>query len=179
MALSKNKRFEVFKRDAFTCQYCGRKPPEVVLEVDHIYPRSQGGTDDDLNLITACFECNNGKRAKLLAEVSPRPDADIKYLEVQQEIAELKRYQDVVAIRASAFADVIETLESIWWSSAPGIDWRPSDKLLRQFLNKYSPEIVEEALRDVAPKVETGYVAKARFDRYIWAVMRNMVEPDG
>lgn len=27
-------RFEVFKRDMFTCQYCGRKAPDVILEVD-------------------------------------------------------------------------------------------------------------------------------------------------
>ena len=34
--LSKKIRFEVFKRDKFTCQYCGRMSPDVILEVDHI-----------------------------------------------------------------------------------------------------------------------------------------------
>lgn len=37
-SLSKKTRFEVFKRDSFTCQYCGRSAPEVVLQVDHIKP---------------------------------------------------------------------------------------------------------------------------------------------
>lgn len=55
------KRFEVLKRDNFTCQYCGRKPPEVSLCVDHITPVSLGGSDDDGNLITACERCNSGK----------------------------------------------------------------------------------------------------------------------
>ena len=59
--ISKKLRFEVYKRDSFTCQYCGRKAPDVILNVDHIVPVSKGGTNDILNLITSCFECNNGK----------------------------------------------------------------------------------------------------------------------
>jgi len=37
-AISKKLRFEVYKRDKFTCQYCGRKAPDVILEIDHINP---------------------------------------------------------------------------------------------------------------------------------------------
>ena len=36
-------RFEVFKRDSFTCQYCGVKAPDAVLQVDHIKPVAAGG----------------------------------------------------------------------------------------------------------------------------------------
>lgn len=61
-ALSKKIRFEVLKRDKFTCVYCGRKAPDVVLEVDHIKPVSQGGDDDITNLTTSCFDCNRGKK---------------------------------------------------------------------------------------------------------------------
>lgn len=53
-------RFQVFKRDKFTCQYCGRSGVE--LEVDHITPVASGGTNDIDNLITACKDCNRGKR---------------------------------------------------------------------------------------------------------------------
>lgn len=42
-AITKTVRFEVFKRDSFTCQYCGRKAPEAVLNVDHIKPVASGG----------------------------------------------------------------------------------------------------------------------------------------
>lgn len=56
-------RFEVFKRDNFTCQYCGRSPPEVKLEPDHIKPLVDGGTDELSNLVTSCFDCNRGKGA--------------------------------------------------------------------------------------------------------------------
>ncbi|MCO6345070.1 HNH endonuclease [Staphylococcus epidermidis] len=68
--LSNKIRFEVFKRDNFTCQYCGKSAPEVVLNVDHIEPISEGGTNDLFNLITSCFECNNGKRDKKLDDKS-------------------------------------------------------------------------------------------------------------
>ena len=37
-AISKKLRFEVFKRDSFTCQYCGKSAPDVILHVDHILP---------------------------------------------------------------------------------------------------------------------------------------------
>lgn len=174
MALSKSKRFEIFKRDGFTCQYCGARPPDVVLEVDHIQPRSKGGDDDELNLLTSCVGCNQGKRAKLLAEVQPRPDADAKTLEVQQEIAELRHYQEVVAIRNGLLEETVELLEQAWWESAPGLDWRPSDSLLRQFLGRYAAPIIEEALRIVGPKVVTGFVQKEWFDRYFWGVLRNL-----
>lgn len=66
MSISKTLRFRIFQRDSFTCQYCGRKAPDVDLEVDHIHPRSKGGPDDPLNLRTACHDCNRGKRDAIL-----------------------------------------------------------------------------------------------------------------
>lgn len=66
--ISKKLRFEVFKRDGFTCQYCGRMAPDVVLQVDHINPVKNGGDNNILNLITSCADCNNGKGAKLLTD---------------------------------------------------------------------------------------------------------------
>ena len=64
---SKQERFQIFERDNFTCQYCGRKPPEVQLEVDHIVPLAKDGTNDEINLITACRDCNRGKGIEKLA----------------------------------------------------------------------------------------------------------------
>lgn len=68
--LSKKIRFEVFKRDNFKCQYCGRSAPDVVLHVDHIKPVAEGGTGDISNLVTACIDCNLGKGANLLDDKS-------------------------------------------------------------------------------------------------------------
>lgn len=69
-SLPKSLRFEVFKRDSFKCQYCGRSAPDVILEVDHIVPVSAGGSNEPINLITSCRDCNRGKRDKLLSDTS-------------------------------------------------------------------------------------------------------------
>ena len=66
VALSNKIRFEVFRRDSFKCQYCGKGAPDIVLNVDHINPVSKGGTNEIFNLITSCFECNQGKMARKL-----------------------------------------------------------------------------------------------------------------
>lgn len=68
--IKKSVRFEVFKRDSFTCQYCGRQAPEAILHVDHIDPVSKGGSNDILNLVTACDACNLGKGARELSDDS-------------------------------------------------------------------------------------------------------------
>lgn len=70
LALTKRVRFEVFKRDSFTCQYCGAKAPEVVLCVDHIEPVAKGGSNEILNLVTSCEGCNSGKGAVRLSDES-------------------------------------------------------------------------------------------------------------
>ena len=54
-------RFAVFRRDSYSCQYCGRRAPEFPLHVDHIIPWSRGGRTELANLRTACNECNLGK----------------------------------------------------------------------------------------------------------------------
>ena len=66
-AISPKKRFQALRRDRFRCVYCGSSPPSVRLEVDHLSPVAEGGTNDLFNLVTACSICNNGKRASLLS----------------------------------------------------------------------------------------------------------------
>lgn len=61
MAVSKKLRFDVLSRDNHCCMYCGRKPPCVMLEVDHIIPKKKWWSDVLDNLITSCFDCNRWK----------------------------------------------------------------------------------------------------------------------
>lgn len=68
-------RFKVFSRDRFTCVYCGRSAPHVILECDHKEPKSKGGPDTLENLVTSCKDCNRGKSARLLT-VEPRSIED-------------------------------------------------------------------------------------------------------
>lgn len=86
--LSKNMRYRVFKRDNFTCQYCGRSAPEVVLEVDHIVPLSKGGDNTLSNLVTSCRDCNRGKR-----DDSLKDDSLVMKRKLQEEELSIKREQ--------------------------------------------------------------------------------------
>ncbi|MAG93141.1 MAG: restriction endonuclease [Planctomycetaceae bacterium] len=54
-------RRNVFKRDRFTCQYCGTKPGSEELTIDHVVPRAQGGTSSWDNCVLACVACNARK----------------------------------------------------------------------------------------------------------------------
>lgn len=61
-ALSKRLRFEIFKRDMFCCQYCGRRSgPGIQMHVDHVVPVCEGGATVNINLVTSCEDCNAGK----------------------------------------------------------------------------------------------------------------------
>lgn len=63
-------RFEVFQRDNFTCQACGRTPKDgVPLEVDHIVPRSLGGSNAIDNLQVLCKQCNIGKKNRVMHKI--------------------------------------------------------------------------------------------------------------
>ncbi len=52
-------RREVFRRDNYTCQYCGRR--DGALTVDHVIPRHQGGLHIWTNVVAACPGCNHHK----------------------------------------------------------------------------------------------------------------------
>jgi len=68
-------RFNILERDGFKCRYCGRSPridKDVILHVDHIHPVSKGGSWYESNLITACQECNLGKKDIILKKTSPK-----------------------------------------------------------------------------------------------------------
>lgn len=111
--IRKSVRFEVFKRDCFTCQYCGATPPGVVLEVDHIDPVAAGGTNDEGNLVTACFDCNRGKAARSL-NVAPESLSDraARVAEAEEQLAGYRAIMREVEERKEA--DVWEVIEALF-----------------------------------------------------------------
>jgi hypothetical protein len=136
--LSKTVRFEVFKRDSFTCQYCGAKAPDVVLHCDHINPVAKGGTNDIINLVTACAACNGGKGARKLDDRTAveRQRAQIEELEERREQLEM-----MLAWRDSAHSTAVDT---VWEVSnrigdRSGIYPNDSGKAdIRRWMKKYS-----------------------------------------
>ncbi len=58
-------RKNLFRRDRFTCQYCGVQPGSEELTIDHVLPRSKGGKSTWDNCVLACVPCNKRKADRL------------------------------------------------------------------------------------------------------------------
>lgn len=171
-AISTRTRFEIFKRDSFTCQYCGRKPPTVVLWVDHVMPVSKGGDNAVENLLTSCDQCNLGKSDVPLERIV-RPA--IPELSAERErLAQFRQYQ--------TFLEEKRGLEDEWfrivsdhWIQKEGKDpqtWMISGYragAVRQFLKKLTAYEVMEAV-DCAYKHLTDYCGEQRRVKYFCGV---------
>ncbi|TQI71165.1 HNH endonuclease [Gramella sp. Hel_I_59] len=149
-SLSKKVRFEVFKRDKFQCQYCGKSAPDIVLNVDHIDPVANGGSNDLINLITSCFDCNQGKKARLLSD-----DSVIKKQRKQLEKLQERREQLELMLEwkkslTDLESDKIEIISDYWGSLMHPFSLNENGKkTLEKLIRKFSIEDVLEAI-DVA-----------------------------
>lgn len=136
--ISKKTRFEVFKRDKFTCQYCGAKAPEVVLECDHINPVANGGDSGIMNLVTACAGCNNGKGARMLDDrsVVERQRAQVEELQARREQLEM-----MLQWRDAEQAGTIDEVDAIADRMGDRGGYVPNEsgrQSIRRWLKRYS-----------------------------------------
>ena len=69
-ALVKLTRKEVFRRDNYTCQYCGSNSRDMTI--DHVEPKHLGGTHIWTNVVTACSHCNHKKGGRTLQQSGMR-----------------------------------------------------------------------------------------------------------
>lgn len=155
--VSKKARFEVFKRDSFTCQYCGQSAPDVILQVDHIHPVAKGGGNDLLNLITSCDTCNNGKGARELSDDSAlqKQREQLDDLNSRREQLEMmiKWREGLKDIQADALEYLLAT-----WSELTGYSITDTGiKDLKKVLRKHS-------MKDVADAMETAAEVYLRYD---------------
>lgn len=63
-------RQNIYARDNYQCQYCGKKPSHADLSFDHVIPRSRKGKTCWENIVTCCVECNRKKGGRTPAEAS-------------------------------------------------------------------------------------------------------------
>lgn len=101
--LSKSLRFEILRRDNFTCRYCGASAPDAKITVDHVIPEALGGKHDPANLVAACTDCNNGKKA------TP-PDAPL----VTDVAEDAFRWAAAIKTAADAMLADLETRQQAW-----------------------------------------------------------------
>jgi 5-methylcytosine-specific restriction endonuclease McrA len=65
-------RFNIYARDGSTCQYCGRRFARAELNLDHVVPRSRGGTTSWENVVCSCVPCNLRKGGRTPEEAGMR-----------------------------------------------------------------------------------------------------------
>jgi len=61
-------RQNIYIRDNYSCQYCGKRLAPEELTYDHVIPRSKGGKTEWENIVTCCPECNRKKGGRTPAE---------------------------------------------------------------------------------------------------------------
>lgn len=109
---SNKTRFEVFKRDLFRCQYCGRTPPDVVLEVDHIIARANGGADEIDNYITSCFDCNRGKGS---SDLTVAPESIIvKIDKTKEKQKQLLEYTNLIKKQDKYYLKQVDIVDCVF-----------------------------------------------------------------
>lgn len=173
MAISKLLRFEVFKRDKFTCQYCGRSAPDVILELDHIHPRSDGGEDTLLNLVTSCRDCNAGKSDRLLSDdtVVKRQIGQLQDLQDRRDQLEMiVQWRNEVATMDASMVDEacrffvqLQQCERYFEPVGPG------KQKIAKWLREFGPAEVLEAMQIAAEQYflydSVGNVTEESYDK--------------
>jgi HNH endonuclease len=146
-AIGQRLRFEVFKRDKFTCQYCGQQAPDVILNCDHIQAVADGGETDLLNLVTSCRACNGGKGAVALTDASAlnRQRSTLADLEERrQQIEMMLQWRD--DLRDTVRSTVDEIGDRIAERAGWGI---PTDKTkadITRWMRRFSIQELLEAI---------------------------------
>lgn len=170
--ISKKLRFEIFKRDNFTCGYCGSTPPGVTLELDHIQPVSKNGDNDINNLITACFDCNRGKSDHLLSSI---PASVIEKAEIAKEKEDqLNAYNKLKkSIRRRQTRDIAK-IEEVFNETFPdrGFTQKFKSSIKFQFLPELDSELLVEHMEIACFKVNNPEEAVKYFCGINWNVIK-------
>lgn len=147
-ALPKSLRFEVLKRDKFTCQYCGAQAPDVLLEVDHIVPVAEGGSDDILNLVTSCRNCNRGKGKRELSDDSVIKKSKKQADELQERKEQIEMLAEWQKSLCNLFNQQIEIIDSVIDEYYPGSTLNDNGKRnIKKLLENFTFDEVLRALK--------------------------------
>lgn len=94
-----NTKAMVLNRDNYTCRYCKGKHKDSKLEVHHIIFRSQGGSDEESNLITLCHTCHRDlHNGKINLKLNGKAKGTLKYATQMNSIRKqlFKIYPDAI-----------------------------------------------------------------------------------
>lgn len=170
-AISAKARFDIFKRDKFTCQYCGAHPPGVLLHVDHIVAVASGGTNDLHNLVTSCEPCNLGKGAGDLGE--RKPSLKEQAAQAKERELQLLGYQRLIAARRERLEDEIDRVQGTFEVFYPGLSFTPRFRIsVRVFIEKLGVDDVISAMERACFKCSDDFNATKYFCGICWGKIR-------
>ena len=174
VTVSKKLRFEVFKRDNFTCQYCSAKPPKVPLEIDHIIPVCKGGDNNIDNLITACFDCNRGKSGNELTSV---PKTILEKSEGKKlALKQYKEYQKILQMEKMQMELDIDCVEFVYTSTFEGWLFSPNFRIsVKNFIEKLGIEVVIDAMEKSCNRMYYENNALKYFCGICWTKIKEKV----
>ncbi len=167
MAVSVRVRFEIFKRDQFTCLYCGLSSPQAVLEVDHIVPVCEGGSDDRLNLVTSCWACNRGKGGVPLNEVLAAEDSHERSIVLLERERQLREYNAVLEIVNERIERDTDMLVEYWHERTGREIYGRELTGLTNVLERFPAQTVKRAMMVAANAGKSGSLA------YVNACLKN------
>ena len=105
--MPKFSRINIYGRDGFRCQYCGKKVTMSTGTYDHVVPRTQGGQTSWTNIVTACEPCNSKKGGRTPAEAK---------MQLRQKPVRPKSVP-VVAFRVSTASAPDAWRDYLYWTS--------------------------------------------------------------
>ena len=171
MSIKKVTRFEVFKRDHFKCFYCGRTPPEVCLQVDHIVPIAKGGKDIIENLVTSCFDCNIGKGARKLSRTPV--SLQKKMEEIDEKREQIKKYESMLKKIQRTKEKNIAEVEKVFQKHFPGFWFEERFKFsVGNFISKLPVAVVKEAMNKACSVYSHQEEACTYFGGICWKTIR-------
>jgi hypothetical protein len=168
--ITKKLRFNVFKRDGFTCTYCGQKPPAVVLECDHIIPVASGGPDAIENLTTSCFDCNRGKSDRSLGSVPESVAARAELLAEREE--QEKAFAKLLRSRTRRREDQIDEIQAILMHGSTNVLTDKFRLSVKHFLERLPADRVTFAAERAMQKIENVNDRCKYFCGICWKIIR-------
>ena len=143
--ISQSLRFDVLEKDNFACQYCGAKATDdnVLLEIDHIVPVSQGGGNNIENLTTSCKKCNMGKGVKKLGAKKRLTLRQKEIRELEQKREQLEAYIKSRLNKTEEIKPLIDYINHIIKINT-GFGFTVSDYAINKFLCLYKKLDKEE-----------------------------------
>lgn len=151
-SISKRLRFEVLKRDRFTCQYCGEKPPKVPLEIDHIIPVSKGGKNEIQNLVVSCFDCNRGKSNVELTDVPHTLNDTIERKKIAHQ--QLKEYERLLKREKKFIDSQINMVEEVYSNQFDNYCFQEHFRMsVKKFIEMLGIESVINAMEIACSKI--------------------------